>query len=95
MQNAYGYRKKETLVNLLSIVPRHPHFNPDTQTKTASFWKDFEKLNETLIEEFDETYRNRLRALQAVDELVATVFEELEASGELDNTYVFYSADNG
>ncbi|KAI8330816.1 alkaline-phosphatase-like protein [Choanephora cucurbitarum] len=76
-------------------IPRHPHFNPDTQTKTASFWKDFEKLNETLVEEFDETYRNRLRALQAVDELVATVFEELEASGELDNTYVFYSADNG
>ncbi|CEP14712.1 hypothetical protein [Parasitella parasitica] len=76
-------------------IPRAPHFNPDKQVKTASYWKDLEKLNPTLIEEFDEAYRNRLRSLQAVDELVETLFEELEKLGELDNTYVVYSADNG
>ncbi|GAN03652.1 arylsulfatase [Mucor ambiguus] len=76
-------------------IPRTPHFNPDKQVKTASYWKDLEKLNATLVEEFDEAYRNRLRSLQAVDELVGTVFEELEKSGKLDNTYVVYSADNG
>jgi arylsulfatase A-like enzyme len=52
-------------------------------------------LNATLVEEFDEVYRNRLRALQSVDEIVGTIFKELEKSGELDNTYVIYSADNG
>lgn len=76
-------------------IPRTPHFNPDKQTKTASYWKTLEKFNATLVEELDETYRNRLRALQSVDEIVGTIFEELEKSGELDNTYVFYSADNG
>lgn len=80
---------------MIQIVPRTPHFNPDKQVKTASYWKDLEKLNATLVEEFDDAYRNRLRALQAVDEMVGTIFEELEKSGELDNTYVFYSADNG
>lgn len=54
-----------------------------------------EHLDAELVEEFDEAYRDRLRALQAVDEMVGTIFEELEKSGELDNTYVFYSADNG
>lgn len=76
-------------------IPRTPHFNPDKQVKTASYWKELEKMNATLVEEFDEAYRNRLRALQAVDELVGTLFKELEESGELDNTYVVYSADNG
>lgn len=76
-------------------IPRTPHFNPSKQVKTASYWKDLERFNATLVEEFDETYRKRLRALQSVDEIVGTIFEELEKSGELDNTYVFYSADNG
>ncbi|RCH77921.1 hypothetical protein CU098_000703, partial [Rhizopus stolonifer] len=76
-------------------IPRKPNFNPDKQSKTASYWKHLEKLNSTLIEDFDEAYRNRLRALQAVDEIVGSVFEELAKSGELENTYVFYSADNG
>ncbi|KAI8883715.1 Arylsulphatase, partial [Backusella circina FSU 941] len=76
-------------------VPRTPHFNPDTQYKTASFWKDLKKLDPDFVEVLDEAYRNRLRALQAVDELVGTVFEQLEKQGKLDNTYIIYSADNG
>lgn len=83
------------LLNFPFLVPRTPHFNPDKQVKTASYWKNLEKLNATFVEEFDETYRNRLRALQSVDEMVGTIFEELEKSGELDNTYIVYSADNG
>ncbi|KAG1456040.1 hypothetical protein G6F56_006926 [Rhizopus delemar] len=76
-------------------IPRHANFNPTQQTKTASYWKNLERLNETMVENFDEAYRDRLRALQAVDEMVGSLFEELERQGELDNTYVFYSADNG
>jgi arylsulfatase A-like enzyme len=43
----------------------------------------------------DHFYRSRLRALQAVDELVDGVFLRLESHGLLDNTYVIYSSDNG
>ncbi|KAI8367634.1 arylsulfatase [Radiomyces spectabilis] len=76
-------------------IPRTPNFNPDHQGKTASYWKHLQKLNATVIEEFDEAYRNRLRALQAVDEMIGTLFDELKKQGTLDNTYVIYSADNG
>ena len=31
----------------------------------------------------------------AVDEMVASLVEELEAAGELENTYVFFTSDNG
>lgn len=53
------------------------------------------KLGPEFVEILDEAYRNRLRALQAVDELVGSVFEQLEKQGKLDNTYIIYSADNG
>lgn len=52
-------------------------------------------MNDTVIEYNDHFYRSRLRALQAVDELVEGVVKKLETAGVLDNTYVIYSTDNG
>lgn len=43
----------------------------------------------------DHFYRQRLRALQAVDELVEGLVERLEKHGLLEDTYVVYSSDNG
>lgn len=43
----------------------------------------------------DEYHRQRLRSLQAVDELVEGVISRLEEHGVLDNTYIVYSSDNG
>lgn len=53
------------------------------------------KQSSTQVEYNDEFYRSRLRALQAVDELVDDIFSLLEQYGILDNTYVIYSSDNG
>ena len=78
-----------------SLVPRHPHFNPKRQSKTASFWKHLDRLSPEEVDGLDEAYRNRLRALQAVDEMVGSLMEELERQGRLENTFVVYSADNG
>ncbi len=40
-------------------------------------------------------FRGRAVSLQAVDELVETLVEALEANGELDNTYIIFTSDNG
>lgn len=48
-----------------------------------------------MIEYNDHFYRQRLRALQAVDEMVEGIVTRLDSYGILDNTYVVYSADNG
>ncbi|CDS13754.1 hypothetical protein LRAMOSA05928 [Lichtheimia ramosa] len=78
-----------------ATIPRHPHFNPKKQTKTASYWKTFARLNETTVDYLDDVYRKRLQALQAVDEMIPEIIAELKAQGKLDNTYIIYSADNG
>lgn len=43
----------------------------------------------------DEYQRSRLRALQAVDEMVDGVVNRLESYGIIDNTFIFYTTDNG
>lgn len=47
------------------------------------------------VDSNDEFYRSRLRALQAVDELVEGVVDRLAKAGILESTYVFYTSDNG
>ncbi|KAJ5808977.1 hypothetical protein N7474_010246 [Penicillium riverlandense] len=75
-------------------VPRTEHFNPD-EPSGVSWIQDLPKQNETIVEYNDHFYRSRLRALQGVDELVEAAVTRLEESGQLDNTYIIYTSDNG
>ncbi|KAI9374312.1 alkaline-phosphatase-like protein [Aspergillus egyptiacus] len=75
-------------------VPRTKHFNPD-KPSGVSWVKTLPRQNESTIEYHDHFYRQRLRALQGVDELVDSIVTRLEASGQLDNTYIIYTSDNG
>jgi arylsulfatase len=43
----------------------------------------------------DSYYRHRLQSLQAVDDLVESVVNELETYNLLEDTYIFYTSDNG
>ena len=43
----------------------------------------------------DGVYRRHLGLLPSLDDLVEGVVEELESEGELENTYIFFSSDNG
>jgi N-acetylglucosamine-6-sulfatase len=52
-------------------------------------------LNETEISYNDEFQRTRLQALQSVDEMVEGIVERLKSHNMLENTYIFYTSDNG
>lgn len=43
----------------------------------------------------DADYTNRLGALKALDEMVAGIVQTLADTGELDNTYLIFTSDNG
>jgi N-acetylglucosamine-6-sulfatase len=43
----------------------------------------------------DNLYIRRAQSLQAVDELVVQVIDTLEKNGQLDNTYIIFTSDNG
>jgi N-acetylglucosamine-6-sulfatase len=88
-------------------APRHANLFPGAQVpRTASFneadvsdkpaWVQAQPLlTEAQIAEMDALYRKRLQSLQAVDEMVKAVIDTLQAKGQLANTYIFFTSDNG
>ena len=56
---------------------------------------DIKQLNQSQIDTNDNYYKNRLRALQSVDEVVNNTMTYLRTHNILNNTYIIYSSDNG
>ena len=76
-------------------VPRTAAFNESDVSDKPDYVRASPRLNRDAERQLDALYRNRLRTLLAVDEMVAALFQTLQASGTLDNTYVFFTSDNG
>ncbi|KAJ3018288.1 UNVERIFIED_CONTAM: hypothetical protein HDU68_011239 [Siphonaria sp. JEL0065] len=76
-------------------IPRTPSFNTANVTGKPKYIASLPLLNQTTIDDLDHWYRQRLRNLQSVDELVGSVVDFLKDSGDLENTYIFYTTDNG
>ena len=52
-------------------------------------------LNETAIEWIDQLYRDRLRSLLSIDDIIHDVIEYLIKYDVLNNTYILYTSDHG
>src|SRR3712207_5356610 len=55
----------------------------------------FRSISDEESSEIDDYYRQRLESMLAVDEMVGSLVDELEAAGELENTYIVFTSDNG
>lgn len=87
--------------------PRYEDYYPNAQApRTASFneadvsdkpaWiRSKPLLTDNQIANADELYRKRRASLLAVTDLVKDVIDTLTATGQLDNTYIFFTSDNG
>src|SRR5262249_48053666 len=76
-------------------APRPPSFNEGNVSDKAQYIRNRPLLNDAEIAAIDQYYRQRLQALQAVDEMVAHLITTLSVTGQLDHTYIFFTSDNG
>jgi arylsulfatase A-like enzyme len=74
---------------------RSPSFNEEDVSDKPSWRQETERLSDEEISEIDDYHRQRLESMLAVDEMVGSLVEELEAAGELENTYIIFTSDNG
>ena len=76
-------------------APRTPNFNEEDVSDKPAHIRNRPRLTAREIARVDEEYRKRLRSLQAVDDMIETLVNTLKATGQLDNTYIFFTSDNG
>jgi arylsulfatase A-like enzyme len=76
-------------------APRVPSFNEADVSDKPAWVQALPALNDDQIALIDDRYQRRLRSLLAVDEMVASLIETLDAAGVLDNTYIVFTSDNG
>lgn len=75
-------------------VPRTENFNPEKPSGT-NWIRKLERQSQENVDANDHFYRNRLRTIQSVDEIVDGVISRLEKHGILDDIYIIFSSDNG
>ena len=76
-------------------APRTPSFNEADVSDKPSNIQNLPPLTAAQIAAIDREYQARLEALQAVDEGVERIINTLEENGELENTFIFFTSDNG
>jgi arylsulfatase A-like enzyme len=78
-----------------AVAPRVPSFNEaDVSTKPA--WVRARRpLTDRDVAVIDELYRKRQQSMLAVQDLVVSLVETLQSTGQMDNTYLFFTSDNG
>jgi N-acetylglucosamine-6-sulfatase len=76
-------------------LPRPPSFNEPDVSDKPSFIRNRPLLTERQIAQMQDLYRKRLQSLQAVDEMLASLIATLQATGQLEHTYIFFTSDNG
>ena len=88
-----GPRYKDRFAN--ESLPSAPSFNEADVSDKPSFIRNRRLLNQQRIAALRQAYQQQLESLLSVDDGVAAIVEALRASGELDNTYVIFTDDNG
>jgi N-acetylglucosamine-6-sulfatase len=76
-------------------VPRSPSFGEEDVSDKPSWIQDLSPVAENEGSRIDVHHQKRLESMLAVDEMVGSLVEELKAAGELENTYIFFTSDNG
>ncbi|KAK7949367.1 Arylsulfatase [Apiospora aurea] len=78
-------------------APRFANWNPsdEIQKQKSVFLKDMKLMDREAEASADRLFLGRIRAIQGVDEIIEDVLAKLEEKGQLDNTYVIFTSDNG
>jgi N-acetylglucosamine-6-sulfatase len=76
-------------------LPRPSSFNEADVSDKPAWVQSKPLLSSTQISNMTDFYRKRLRALQSVDEMIKRLVGVLRDTGELSNTYIVLTTDNG
>ncbi|HEY2988296.1 MAG TPA: sulfatase [Candidatus Binatia bacterium] len=80
---------------LNATAPRTPAFNESDLSGKPAWVRERPPLSVAEIAEIDRVYRRRLQSMLAVDEMIKKIVAALQTHGLLNQTYIFFTSDNG
>jgi N-acetylglucosamine-6-sulfatase len=76
-------------------LPRPPSFDEKDVSDKPGWIRNNPRLEPWRIQDMQDIQGKRLRSMLAVDEMVGRLVDTLRRKGELKNTYIFFTSDNG
>jgi N-acetylglucosamine-6-sulfatase len=76
-------------------LPDTPNFDEPDVSDKPEWVRSNTRLSQTEIDDMRNLYRERLRSMLSVEDLLEQTIGTLQETGELDNTYIFFTSDNG
>ncbi len=91
----YAYPKELEGTFADAKYPRTPDFDEADVTDKFGLTRTRKALSRSDRATIDETFRERIRSVQVLDQTVADLVQSLADQGALDNTYLMFTSDNG
>ena len=76
-------------------LPRPPNFDETDVSDKPQYVRAYGQLAADQITTMEDRYRKRLRSMLSVEDLLRQIVLTLQETGELNNTYIFFTSDNG
>ncbi len=76
-------------------APRTPAFNKQADSTAPGWLRQLKPLGVKKIDRIDDIFRNRLRCVMSIDEMLGNIRKVLNETGLSNQTYIFFSSDNG
>jgi N-acetylglucosamine-6-sulfatase len=78
-----------------SQAPRVPSFNEEDVSDKPAIWRNKSLLSTKSIHDVDSLYVKQLKSMHSVEDMIEDVVDALEATNQLDNSYIVFTSDNG
>jgi hypothetical protein len=72
-----------------------PSYNEEIVSDKPPWISSLPKISSTDAAAIQQRHENRVESLQAVDKAVKDIADKLSATGQLSNTYIVFTSDNG
>jgi len=76
-------------------APRTSSFNENDTSDKPTWVRALPQLSSSQIKDIDKLYGKRRESLLAIDEMVENIVDTLQSTGQLGDTYIFFTSDNG
>jgi arylsulfatase A-like enzyme len=76
-------------------APRTPAFNRQADSTAPGWLRQLQPLDSRKIERIDNIFRNRLRCVMSIDDMLGKIRKVLAQQGISNSTYIFFTSDNG